>query len=195
MPRKKKEEIIEVEVIEKDSEERQDKNEFKKQNNNLMMTCVMGVVGLVLLLLPEELNKMIGYIIGGALLAAGIISVVKYIKEQNHVSSIGLISGILYAILGLIIVLNPLSIMRLAMMVLGVYLIVNGALKMHAGYLVKKVTDGLWQGSFIAGVIVVIFGIVLILNPFSGLVITKLAGAFLLIVAIYDIINQYIINK
>ena len=27
-----------------------------------MMTCVMGVVGLVLLLLPEELNKMIGYI-------------------------------------------------------------------------------------------------------------------------------------
>lgn len=194
MPKKKKEEIIEVEVIEKDEPKEEVKNK-KNETNNMPITIIMGVIGLILVLLPEESNKLIGYIVGGALLAAGIISVMKYFKEESHLSSLGLISGILYVILGLIIVLNPLSIMKLATMILGVYLIVNGALKMHAAYLVKSVTDGAWQSPFIAGVVIIIFGIVLILDPFSGLAITKIAGAFLLIVAIYDIINQYILNK
>lgn len=194
MPRKKKEEIIEVEVIEKDEPKEEGKNR-KTEANNMPITIIMGVIGLVLVLLPEESNKLIGYIVGGALLAAGIISMMKYFKEEKHLSSLGLISGILYVILGLIIVLNPLSIMKLATMILGVYLIVNGALKMHAAYLVKSLTNEVWQSPFIAGVVIIIFGIVLILDPFSGLAITKIAGAFLLIVAVYDIINQYILNK
>ena len=38
-------------------------------------------------------------------------------------------------------------------------------------------------------------GIVLIFNPFSGDAITKFAGAFLVIVAIFDLIDNYILQK
>lgn len=187
----KKKNTREAEVIEVITESKENKNESKMFATT---SLIMGIVGIILLFLPEESNKLIGYIIGGALLLAGAITIIKYLKDEIKLSSINLVSGILYAILGLIIVLNPLSIMKLATIIFGIYLIVNGALKAHAGYVIKDTKGNTWKSLLISGVIIVIFGLVLIINPFSGLIITKVAGAFLLIVAIYDIINQ-IINK
>lgn len=194
MPKKgKKKEIIEAEVEEKAIET--ETNNKKKMDINISTTLIMGVIGLILVLLPEESNKLIGYIIGGAFLIAGAVSIIKYFKDQIKPSSLSLVSGILYALLGLIIVLNPLSIMKLVTIIFGIYLIVNGALKVHSAYAFKDTPTNTWKNLLISGVIIDIFGLILIINPFSGLIITKVAGAFLLIVAIYDIINQYIINK
>ena len=51
------------------------------------------------------------------------------------------------------------------------------------------------RGTLVIGVITTIFGIVLIFSPFSGDAITKFAGAFLVIVAIFDLIDNYILQK
>ena len=45
------------------------------------------------------------------------------------------------------------------------------------------------------GIVTIILGILLIFNPFAGITITKLAGAFLVIVAIFDLIDTYVIQK
>lgn len=187
----KKKNVKEAEVIEVITEGKEEKRENKMFTTT---SLIMGIVGIILLFLPEETNKLIGYIIGGAFLLAGSVVVIKYCKDQIKASSLNLVSGILYAILGLIIVLNPLSIMKLATIIFGIYLIVNGALKAHSGYIIKDTESNYWKSLLISGTIIMVFGLILIINPFSGLIITKVAGAFLLIVAIYDIINQTI-NK
>lgn len=182
--KKKNKKIIEVkDVVEKEAIK---ENNISYKSKNI----IMGLIGLILLFLPEESNKFIGLIIGGSLLLVGAIIIIKYLKSEIKSSSLNFISGILYAVLGLIIIIYPLSIMRLATIVLGVYLIVNGALKVHSGYLMRDNETSNWQSLLIAGTIIVCLGIILVINPFSGLFITKIAGAFLLIVSIYDLITN-----
>lgn len=189
----KKKEIIEAKVKE-EKEEKVDDDAREKNNNtsNISMTntIIMGVIGIILLLLPRGANSIIGYIVGGALILVGSLSIIKYMKENIHPNKMSLISGLLYAILGLIIILNPLSIMKLITIILGVYLIVNGSLKLHSGYLLKDIEPKSFKSLLIAGTIIVILGIFLIIDPFSGLFITQLAGGFLIIVAIFDFINK-----
>lgn len=187
----RKKEIIEVEVKEKDSKEnlQKDKHEFSTAS------LIMALIGVILLFLPEATNKVIGYIIGGAFFTAGAITIVKYFKSEIKLSTMNLASGILYALLGLIIILNPLSIMKLATIIFGIYLIVNGVLKIYNAYMTHDITSSYWKGMLISGTIITIFGLILIINPFSGLMITKVAGAFLLIVSIFDIINSCIVKK
>ena len=40
-----------------------------------------------------------------------------------------------------------------------------------------------------------ILGVILIFSPFSGDAITKVTGAFLLVVAVFDLIDNYILQK
>ena len=181
---KKKEKVENVEII------------SPKVNNpdNLSKTLILGLVGLVLLLIPGTLNKLIGILIGVALLAVGIIAIVKYIKEKDNGNSLNLVSGILYSVLGVIIIIYPYSIINLVTICLGVYLVINGLLKLKLSFVLKRITDK-WIGTLIMGIITVILGVVLIFNPFAGITITKLAGAFLVVVAVFDLIDTYIIQK
>ena len=46
------------------------------------------------------------------------------------------------------------------------------------------------------GILTIILGLLLVINPFgSAVAITKLAGAFLVVVAIFDLVDRYIIMK
>lgn len=181
---KKKEKVEEVEII----------SPKVSNPDNLSKTLILGLVGLVLLLIPGTLNKIIGILIGAALLIVGVLAIIKYTKEKEEGSNLNLVSGILYSVLGVIIIIYPYSIINLVTICLGVYLVINGLLKLKLSFNLKNVTDK-WIGTLIMSIITVILGILLIFNPFAGITITKLAGAFLVVVAIFDLIDTYIIEK
>lgn len=181
---KKKEKVEEVEII----------SPKVSNPDNLSKTLILGLVGLVLLLIPGTLNKIIGILIGAALLIVGVLAIIKYTKEKEEGSNLNLVSGILYSVLGVIIIIYPYSIINLVTICLGVYLVINGLLKLKLAFNLKRVTDK-WIGTLIMSIITVILGILLIFNPFAGITITKLAGAFLVVVAIFDLIDTYIIEK
>lgn len=181
---KKKEKVEEVEII----------SPKVSNPDNLSKTLILGLVGLVLLLIPGTLNKIIGILIGAALLIVGVLAIIKYTKEKEEGTNLNLVSGILYSVLGVIIIIYPYSIINLVTICLGVYLVINGLLKLKLAFNLKNVTDK-WIGTLIMSIITVILGILLIFNPFAGITITKLAGAFLVVVAIFDLIDTYIIEK
>ena len=105
-----------------------------------------------------------------------------------------MISGILYSVLGIIIIIYPYSIINLVTICLGVYLLINGLLKIKVAINLKNITNK-WIGTLVMGIVTIILGILLIFNPFAGITITKLAGAFLVIVAIFDLVDTYVIQK
>ena len=182
---KKKEKVEDVEIITPKGVSNPD---------NLSKILILGLVGLVLLLIPGTLNKVIGILIGAALLVVGVLAIIKYTKEKEEGSNLNLVSGILYSVLGVIIIIYPYSIINLVTICLGVYLIINGLLKLKLALVLKKVTDK-WIGTLVMGIVTIILGLLLIFNPFAGITITKLAGAFLVVVAIFDLIDTYIIEK
>jgi len=77
----KKKEIIEAKV----KDEKEEKVEPEpRENNHISMTntIIMGVIGIILLLLPRGANSIIGYIVGGALILVGSLSIIKYLVKQ-----------------------------------------------------------------------------------------------------------------
>ena len=190
--KKKKEKVeatLEEKTIEIDSE--------AKVNNNddLSKTLILALIGLVLLLLPETLNNIIGFVVGGCLLIFGIIGIIKYIKTKEYKFTSSLVSGILYSALGIVVFINPASVISLVTICLGVYLVINGILKTVFSFNLKRITTR-WIGALVMGILTVILGLLLVINPFgSAVAITKLAGGFLVVVAIFDLVDRYIIIK
>lgn len=169
------------------------KNKDNLDNNSLVKTLIIGLIGLILLLIPGTLNKIIGILVGAALLAVGGYSIYNYVEKKND-NSLNLASGILYAVLGLIIILYPHSVLNLVAKCLGVYLIINGVMKLKIAITLKE-TNTKWIGTLVIAIMILVLGLLLLFNPFAGVEITKLAGAFLVAMAVFDIIDVYIIQK
>lgn len=161
-------------------------------NNDLTYTIILGLVGLILLLIPDTLNKLLGIIVGLCLLILGIYSVYQYLQQKLFSSN--MVSGILYCILGLIVLLYPGSVIRAVAVGIGFSLIVVGLTKLRQALVLKDVNSK-WIGTLIISILTLILGLLLIFNPFSGVAITKLSGGFLLCVAIFNLVDKYIFQK
>lgn len=173
----------------------------KKNTNNyvdykkseLTKTLILGLVGLVLVLMPGTLNKILGIIVGVVLLVMGIAEIYQYLQNKIGTST-SLVSGIFYSILGSIILLYPGSVVRAIAIGIGISLTISGLIKVKWAFTLKSL-DSTWIGTLVIGILTTILGLVLIFSPFSGDAITKITGAFLMVVAVFDLIDNYILQK
>lgn len=173
----------------------------KKNTNNyadykkseLTKTLILGLVGLVLVLMPGTLNKILGIIVGVVLLVMGIAGIYQYLQNKIGTSP-SLVSGIFYSILGSIILLYPGSVVRAIAIGIGISLTISGLIKVKWAFTLKSL-DSTWIGTLVIGILTTILGLVLIFSPFSGDAITKITGAFLMVVAVFDLIDNYILQK
>ena len=164
------------------------KNEKENTQNSLIYPIVMATIALILIFLSEETNKIISFVIGGFTLLLAIISIAKYFIG-HHLDNYTLIRGIIYLLIAILILFHPLLIMKFMTLIIGFYLVVKGCLKIHSAYLSKNILVDGWKIKLISGIIISIMGIALIINPYSGLAVTKIAGVLLLIVSIFEIID------
>ena len=166
-------------------------DDYKKRE--LTKTLILGLVGLVLVLMPDTLNKILGIIVGVVLLVIGIAGIYQYLQNKIGTSA-SLVSGIFYSILGSIILLYPGSVVRAIAIGIGISLTISGLVKVKWSFTLKGL-DSIWVGTLVIGILTTILGIVLIFSPFSGDAITKITGAFLVVVAIFDLIDNYFLQK
>ncbi len=174
--------------------EKKNRNNYDSyKKSELTKTLILGLVGLVLVLMPGTLNKILGIIVGVVLLVMGIAGIYQYLQNKIGTSA-SLVSGIFYSILGSIILLYPGSVVRAIAIGIGISLTISGLVKVKWSFTLKGL-DSIWVGTLVIGILTTILGIVLIFSPFSGDAITKITGAFLVVVAIFDLIDNYFLQK
>lgn len=174
--------------------EKKNRNNYDSyKKSELTKTLILGLVGLVLVLMPDTLNKILGIIVGVVLLVMGIAGIYQYLQNKIGTSA-SLVSGIFYSILGSIILLYPGSVVRAIAIGIGISLTISGLVKVKWSFTLKGL-DSTWIGTLVIGILTTILGIVLIFSPFSGDAITKITGAFLVVVAIFDLIDNYFLQK
>lgn len=172
------------------------KKELKKMFvSSILSSSVLLVIGLLLFIRPETTISLISYIFGGILVVIGTNSLINYYRGKEYVSTFEIVYGVLSIIGGLIVILNPRAIASLIPLVLGIWIVVSSLIKL-------KYT---WEGagktrtgtiSLIITVSMLILGVILVFNPFSGAVmITKMIGLFLMIYSILDITQSFIIKN
>lgn len=170
---------------------------FKKSIENVynrmiiysILTSILSIIiGLVLIFLPVVSNKVVGIIVGIVFLAFGINSVYKYFhRDGAKIYSLNLIFGVLYSILGIVIIIYPFSVMNFVTVCLGLFIIVNGISKINYGMWLKRGNEESWLVTLVTGAFLVTIGIMLVFNPFTALTLTQIAGAFLIITGVLNL--------
>ena len=146
------------------------KPEKSPEKRRFWLSCVGAVLlilaGILLLFRPDFGSATLSLIVGWALI---LISGGMLIYSLFFLPSYGWMQLLLSAVflgLGIYIVCNPLFLASILGMVLGIWLAIQGAVALRSAYLEKKLGFSA-TFSLILGLLMVIFGIVLIFVPLT----------------------------
>ena len=156
---------------------------------------IFAILGLLLIIYPIQVVKTVTTIFGIASLITGAIVLFSAISKRGKGESAAvfpLIEGAFSVIFGLILVLVPsISLTILAIMV-GVWVIIEGILRISTSFDMKNAGINLWGRSLFVGLLFLILGILVIFHPeLTSKALIMWIGFALLIFGIIDILIVY----
>lgn len=169
----------------------------KIMNFSITNSLITFIVGLFIVLFSKQINVILGYLVAFIFLFYGITTIYKYMKRDGaKLYSFNMIIGIIMIALGIVTIFVPKSVTNFAMIAVGLYLIMVGASKISYGSWLKVGNDSSWFITFVIGILLVVFGILVILNPFeSGIGLTKILGIFIILSSILDFSNTILLKR
>lgn len=174
-------------------------NKIKRTFNvSLITSIIFVIVGLFLFIKPDTTISLISYVFGGVLLLMGLINVYKYFSSNNKLNmfSFDLAYGVLLVIAGLFLIIDTSIFAKVINIILGIWIIVNSITKFQYGIVLKKVKNSDWGYTIFVSLLSFFWGILLLVNPFeSALTITQIIGIFIIVYAVLDIIDNFVIRK
>lgn len=171
--------------------------EMKKKLNERKLTKVITsllfiLVGVVLIIWRDPALTVICTIIGALLCAAGVVGIVMYFvtKERGIAGTAILVIGVVAAVVGFYLALNPEVLMTIVPAVVGILILISGILNLSETITIKKEKGESALLSLILSLITIALGILIILKPSAlNSVILVLMGFSL----IYDGVSNLII--
>jgi uncharacterized membrane protein HdeD (DUF308 family) len=167
--------------------------------NTLIVSILLLILSLFLIINPEALLNFLVILFGCITVLDGIIHIISYFSTSIEFRSFSfeLIQGILGTILGFVFIFNPQIIISFLPFVIGAWIIVEGIIKFQFAFNVKGNETNNWVILLLLSILTIVLGFIIIFNPFgTAIAITTLAGVFLLISEVLNIIESiYIIFK
>ncbi len=174
------------------------KEYIKKYNKSSIITSIlMIIVAILLIVKPIKTMEWIVMLLSIIIIIDGIFDFINYFKsdKETKLYSFGLIEGLLEVLAGILIILNKGVLIAFLHLILGFWIILKNILKIQLAINLKQFSSD-WYLLLIFAILSLVFGILIILNPFSVIAITLLAGMFLLITEIFNLIeNIYFMIK
>ncbi len=173
---------------------------MKKKNFSLSLlsSFIFIILGLFLFIRPDATIATISYIIGGILLILGILSIIRYFKSDYGINAFDfdLVYGVLVIIAGLYLIIKPTMLGSIFPVILGIWIIINSVTKFQYALMLKKLQKEDWKYTLLISFLTFVWGIVLLINPLeSVLVVTQVIGIFIIIYAVLDIIDNFILRR
>lgn len=158
--------------------------------NYTISAVICALLGLVLVIWPGTTSQIICMMLGGVLLAYGILQIVLYLfnRERTIISQGMMVLGIVFAVIGVWILFKPEMIIMAVPVIVGVLIAIHGLHNVTQAIVLKKDGYENWWVAFLLGLVTVILGGVLIYNPFEAVeLVVRIIGAFLIYDGLSDI--------
>lgn len=168
--------------------------------SSICASIILMILGLLLIFQSEVTITTISYIIGAALIALGVLALIRFIKSARNITemnfNLDIIYGLVTVILGIVIITNPKAIASILPIVLGIAIVINSASKLQYAFILKNDNNDMWKTTMIIAIVSAICGVILLFNPFAGAVlIMKIVGIFIVVYSVLDIVSTVIIKK
>lgn len=167
---------------------------IKIKNLSLITIAAGFIIGIVLLVRPDETVQFISILCGVTVIMLGIGAWISYFIKFK--STILAILGTLAVIAGIILCVRYRSIVSAVIFLFGVFVLVGGIVDLISAIDAKRNDLKSWIVSVIMSAVTIILGLLVIINPFdSVMVLTQLLGAGLIVYAVMDLISFIQIRK
>lgn len=176
------------------------KNYIKKyEKSSIITSLLMIIIAILLIMKPLKTIEWIIILFGAIILIDGVIDFINYFRsdKETKLYSFDLMEGLLEFLAGILIILNPEVLISFFPLILGIWIIIKNIIRIQLAINLKQIPNSKWYLLLIASILLVIFGILIITNPFSATIaISLLAGILLLISEIFNLIECiYILIK
>lgn len=142
-----------------------DKAIQQARTNLIMSSIILCIAGLVFMIFSGTVVNTIGWILGSIFCVIGIIYLIGYIRRQTRLSE--LFAGIISLVAGVLILIHPGWVMSLLSVIIGIYVLIEGALKAKISIDAKKQQAKGWWVLLVAALLSIAVGILLVFNPFG----------------------------
>lgn len=147
------------------------------------------LAGLCLLLFPQITTNIVFWGLAIILMAMGALQLISYFRcsVQQAIAGDRMASGLLMIVLGLILGFAQETIASLLPVIFGVVLFIGGILKTQGAFDLRRMGDRRWFVTLIGALISLVFGLIVLLNPFGTLMtLMRVMGAFLVVESVQD---------
>ena len=133
----------------------------------LLTGALYILLGVVALVIPETMERLLGYLIGVVLILAGAVSMISYLLRDAHQNYYhnDFLHGLIGIVLGIMILYKVNIIISLVPVALGVLVLVSGLSKLQDVIDFKRMEYGNWIVMLVLAIINIVLGLILIFNP------------------------------
>ena len=162
----------------------------------IYLSVLAFIIGLIMTVYPGLSINTIGIIVGIYIIIHGFVLVALDFKSNlSYVPFDGIVSGILFILLGIVLIIMPGILSVILTIALGIWIILTSVSAIRMSILVRK-EDPNWILILLLGIIDLIVGILILFNPFeSAISVTILAGIVLMVHSVINIVDMIIIKK
>lgn len=167
--------------------------------SSIITSIVLIILGFLLIYQSENTIMTISYIIGGILIAIGVLALIRYVRDGESPAQrneLDIVYGIVTVIFGIIIIKNYQAVASIIPAVLGIAIIISSAGKLNYAFQLKSDENRLWKTTMVISIISTLCGVILLFNPFKAAIgIMKIIGIFIITYAVLDIISTFAIKS
>lgn len=169
---------------------------FRSIRSSMILTAVGCLaLGIALLLFPDMFLKIACYVIGALLIAWGVLGVLGCLRD--HVARVGtILISVIAAGTGIFVISQPKTISSILPIVVGLILLIDGIVNVRHGIGLRRFGDPSGTSVLVLGIITVVFGAVILMNPYSTVELTfRLIGIALVYSGLSDLIIIFRMNR
>ena len=164
---------------------------LKKLKTNVVVSAALCILlGIVLVAWPDLSIQIVCTAVGAVLLIGGGVRLAVYFttKDGSVYTQMNLIMGIVLAVVGVWILLQPGKVLAIIPIIVGIVIVLHGINNLQQAVTLCKEKYDKWWVALILGLLTVGFGVLLICRPFEALdTVVMLIGIFLIYDGISDI--------
>lgn len=174
-------------------------NILKKIKWNVIISSVIYVaLGVALLIWKEVITQSICYVVGVISIATGIVNLIDYIRKDYTVNAYqyNLVYGVAFILIGIFIFYRVDTVILIIPVLLGFAVTISGLLKFqNAVDLIRMKYSG-WGIVMIVSILNIVFGVVLIINPFNSMMILCICiGIGMIYSGVSDLIATIMLSR
>lgn len=142
-----------------------------------------------------KIDAIINYV-GVIFIITGVLFVWMNSKEKKlNLSNLDVIFGVLAALCGLCIIINPGNIDNSLTFYYGLFLMICGLQKLIVAIKLKKVKSEAFVLTLITALFIIGLGVLMITNVFDNISLTRLCGIFFMFFGLIEFANTVLINS